>query len=94
MAAGIATFREVLTRANYTLIKKLSNKLVEGYKKTIAKVDLQGYIASAGANGALMLYPKEIHNLSRLAAGRCGFVAALLVRHGKSRRDGAAVLVG
>ncbi len=62
MAAGIATFREVLTRANYTLIKKLSNKLVEGYKKTIAKVDLQGYIASAGANGALMLYPKEIHN--------------------------------
>ncbi|MFY9662252.1 MAG: aminotransferase class III-fold pyridoxal phosphate-dependent enzyme, partial [Terriglobales bacterium] len=62
MAAGIATFREVLTRANYTLIEKLSNKLVEGYKKTIAKVDLQGYIASAGANGALMLYPKEIHN--------------------------------
>jgi len=37
MAAGIATFREVLTRANYTLIDKLSNKLVEGYKKTVAK---------------------------------------------------------
>ena len=30
--------------------------------KTIAKVGLQGYIASAGANGALMLYPKEIRN--------------------------------
>jgi glutamate-1-semialdehyde 2,1-aminomutase len=62
MAAGIATFREVLTRANYTQIEKLSNKLVDGYKKTVAKVGLQGYIASAGANGALMLYPKEIRN--------------------------------
>jgi glutamate-1-semialdehyde 2,1-aminomutase len=62
MAAGIATFREVLTRANYTKIEKLSNKLVDGYKNTIAKVGLQGYIASAGANGALMLYPKEIRN--------------------------------
>src|SRR6202158_5949716 len=62
MAAGIATFREVHTRANYTKIDKLSNKLVDGYEKTVAKVGLQGYIASAGANGALMLYPKEIRN--------------------------------
>ena len=62
MAAGLATFREVLTRANYSQIEKLSNKLVEGYKKIVAKVGLQGYIASAGANGALMLYPKEIRN--------------------------------
>src|SRR5260370_31334912 len=55
MAAGIATFREVLTRANYTHIEKLSNKLLDGYKKTVAKAGLQGDIASAGANGALML---------------------------------------
>src|SRR5208283_1015058 len=62
MAAGIATFREVLTRANYTLIEKLEKKLVDGYRKTIAKVGLQAYIASAGANGVLMLYPQEIKN--------------------------------
>ena len=62
MAAGLATFREVLTRANYTLIEKLSKRLVEGYNKTVAKVGLQGYIVSVGANGALMLYPKEIQN--------------------------------
>jgi glutamate-1-semialdehyde 2,1-aminomutase len=62
MAAGLATFREVLTRPNYTHIEKLSNKLVDGYRKIIAKAGLQGYIASAGANGALMLYPKEIRN--------------------------------
>ena len=62
MAAGLATFREVLTRANYAHVEKLSNRLMGGYKKTIAKVGLQSYIASAGANGALMLYPKEIRN--------------------------------
>jgi glutamate-1-semialdehyde 2,1-aminomutase len=62
MAAGLATFREVLTRANYAHVNKLSQKLNAGYRKTIAKVGLQAYIASAGANGALMLYPKEIRN--------------------------------
>ena len=62
MAAGLATFREVLTRANYTHVDKLSKKLADGYRKIIAKVGLQAYIMQAGANGALMLYPKEIVN--------------------------------
>jgi glutamate-1-semialdehyde 2,1-aminomutase len=60
MAAGLATFREVLTRDNYTHVEQLSNRLVGGYKKTIAKAGLQGYVASAGANGVLMLYPQEV----------------------------------
>jgi glutamate-1-semialdehyde 2,1-aminomutase len=62
MAAGLATFREVLTQDNYTHVDKLSEMLTEGYRKTVAKVGLQAYIASAGANGALMLYAKEIKN--------------------------------
>ena len=62
MAAGLATFRHVLTRENYTNVDRLSKKLADGYRKTIAKVGLQAYIAQAGANGALMLYPKEIVN--------------------------------
>jgi glutamate-1-semialdehyde 2,1-aminomutase len=62
MAAGLATFREVLTRENYANVERLSLKLADGYRKTIAKVGLQAYIAQAGANGALMLYPKEIVN--------------------------------
>jgi glutamate-1-semialdehyde 2,1-aminomutase len=62
MAAGLATFREVLTRENYAHVDKLSKKLADGYRKTIAKVGLQAYIAAAGANGALMLYPQEIRN--------------------------------
>jgi len=62
MAAGLATFAEVLTRENYAHVDKLSKKLVDGYKKIITKVGLQAYIAQAGANGALMLYPQEIRN--------------------------------
>ena len=60
MAAGLATFREVLTRENYAHVDKLSKKLVAGYRKTVAKTGLQAYVAEAGANGVLMLYPKEI----------------------------------
>ncbi len=62
MAAGLATFREVLTRENYAHVDKLSQKLADGYKKIVSKVGLQGYIVSAGVNGALMLYPQEIRN--------------------------------
>ena len=62
MAAGLATFREVLTRENYAKVDKLSKKLTDGYRKIVAKSGLQAYVASAGVNGALMLYPKEIRN--------------------------------
>jgi glutamate-1-semialdehyde 2,1-aminomutase len=62
MAAGLATFREVLTRDNYARVEKLGKKLSDGYREIVAKVSLEAYIISAGANGALMLYPKEIHN--------------------------------
>ena len=62
MAAGLATFRSVLTRANYTHVEKLERKLTVGYREIVAKSGLQGYIISAGANGALMLYPNEIRN--------------------------------
>ena len=62
MAAGLATFREVLTRENYAHVEKLSKKLSDGYREIIAKTGLQAYIVSAGANGALMLYASEIRN--------------------------------
>ena len=62
MAAGLATFREVLTRENYAHVDKLSSKLAEGYRKLVSKVGLQAYVVSAGVNGALMLYPREIRN--------------------------------
>src|SRR5437763_3057963 len=62
MAAGLATFREVLTRENYTHVDKLSQKLSDGYRKIVNKSGLQAYMASAGANGALMQYPQEMRN--------------------------------
>jgi len=62
MAAGLATFREVLTRENYTHVERLSQKLTEGYRSIVKKSGLKAYVASAGANGALMLYPAEIKN--------------------------------
>ena len=62
MAAGLATFREVLTRENYAHVGKLSKKLAEGYRAIVKKSGLKAYVASAGANGALMLYPEEIRN--------------------------------
>src|SRR5947199_4891827 len=62
MAAGLATFRNVLTRENYAHVEKLERKLTDGYREIVGKAGLQGYIISAGANGALMLYPSEIRN--------------------------------
>ena len=62
MAAGLATFHDVLTRENYTHVEKLSKKLTDGYRQIVAKSGLQAYIISAGANGALMLYPSEVRN--------------------------------
>ena len=62
MAAGLATFRDILTRENYAHVEKVSKKLVDGYRRIIGKVGLQGYVAFAGANGALMFAPQEIRN--------------------------------
>ena len=42
MAAGLATFREVLTRENYAHVGNLSKKLTEGYRAIIRKSGLQG----------------------------------------------------
>jgi glutamate-1-semialdehyde 2,1-aminomutase len=62
MAAGLATFREVLTRKNYEHVNRLNEKLVAGYKKEIGNTGLEAYIVNAGANGALMFFPKPIRN--------------------------------
>lgn len=62
MAAGLATFREVLTRENYEHVDRLSKRLAEGYRTILTKAGLKAYVAQAGVNGALMLYPEEIRN--------------------------------
>jgi glutamate-1-semialdehyde 2,1-aminomutase len=62
MAAGLATFREVLTPAAYEHINRLNQKLVDGHNLVIKKTGLTAYCIGAGGNGALMLYPMAIHD--------------------------------
>ncbi len=62
MAAGLATLREVLTPSAYEHVNRLNRRLVEGYQRTAEKAGLSAYTIGAGANGALMLYPKPIRN--------------------------------
>jgi glutamate-1-semialdehyde 2,1-aminomutase len=62
MAAGLATFREVLTRDAYAHVTKLNKRLVEGYNRELKSSGLEAYLVSAGANGALMFFDKPIRN--------------------------------
>jgi glutamate-1-semialdehyde 2,1-aminomutase len=62
MAAGLATFHHVLTPEGYAHISKISDALVEGYKQIVKKNGIEGYVESAGANGALLFYAKKIRN--------------------------------
>jgi glutamate-1-semialdehyde 2,1-aminomutase len=62
MAAGLATFREVLTPAAYERVNRLNKRLLDGYNKEISKTGLNAYVVGAGSNGALMFFPKPIHN--------------------------------
>ncbi len=62
MAAGLATFREVLTPAAYEHVNRLNKMLVDGYKKIVDKSGLNAYVIGAGSNGALMFCEKPIHN--------------------------------
>jgi len=62
MAAGLATFREVLTPASYEHIDKIGQKLLAGYRKIVASTGLTAYVDGAGANGALMFYPNRVRN--------------------------------
>ena len=94
MAAGIATFREVLTPEGYAHIDKIGDVLVEGYKQIVKKTGIEGYVESAGSNGALLFYAKKIRNYREWLDGGHRPVEALLVRHGQPWRDAAAVSGG
>ena len=46
MAAGLATFREVLTRANYEHVDHLNERLVDGYHQSSRRL-ASGVLARA-----------------------------------------------
>ncbi|MGA7918570.1 MAG: glutamate-1-semialdehyde 2,1-aminomutase [Candidatus Acidiferrales bacterium] len=62
MAAGIATFREVLTKDAYGHVTRLNKKLLDGYRKELNKTGLNAYVVGAGSNGSLMFAEKPIRN--------------------------------
>jgi glutamate-1-semialdehyde 2,1-aminomutase len=62
VAAGLATFREVLTPAGYEHVGKISDALVDGYNQILKTTSIEAYVESAGANGALLFYPKRVRN--------------------------------
>ena len=63
MAAGLATFRDVLTPAAYQHVTRLNDRLVKGYGEQIARTGLSAYVVGAGSNGSLMFAPKPIRAL-------------------------------
>jgi glutamate-1-semialdehyde 2,1-aminomutase len=62
MAAGLATFREVLTHAAYEHVTTLNKKLLDGYQTQLDKTGLEAYMVGAGCNGSLMFCAKPIKN--------------------------------
>ncbi len=62
MAAGLATFREVLTPKAYEHINRLNAKLVDGCKQIIKSSGLTAYSTGVGANGAVLLYSRPVRN--------------------------------
>ena len=62
MAAGLAMFREVLTRDAYQYVDRLNRKLLDGYQRILRASGLKAYVVGAGANGVLMFRGSTVRN--------------------------------
>ena len=62
MAAGLATFREVLTRDAYQHVDRLNKKLLSGYQRITERSGLKATVVGAGANGVLLFRPAALRN--------------------------------
>jgi len=62
MSAGLATSAKSSREKTTRTWANSAKKLTEDYRAIVKKSGLQAYVASAGVNGALMLYPQEIRN--------------------------------
>ena len=93
MAAGLATFREVLTRDDYAHVEKLSHNLVNGYHEILEGTASMLTSHPPAPTARSCYLPRES---ATTATGLSGYgpLEALLVRHGEPRRHGATLLVG
>ena len=62
VAAGIATLRDVLTKAVYPPLFALNQRLAEGYHASIRRHNIRGCVQTAGVNGAVFFTPGPVHN--------------------------------
>jgi glutamate-1-semialdehyde 2,1-aminomutase len=62
MAAGLAMFREVLTREAYQYVDRLNKKLLGAYQRITESSGLKAYVVGAGANGVLMFRASTVRN--------------------------------
>ncbi|HMD31702.1 MAG TPA: aminotransferase class III-fold pyridoxal phosphate-dependent enzyme, partial [Candidatus Acidoferrales bacterium] len=62
MAAGLATFREVLTLDAYQHVDRLNKRLLEAYQRLLDGTGLKAYMAGAGANGVIMFRATTVRN--------------------------------
>jgi len=62
MAAGLATFREVLTRQAYQHVDRLNKKLLGAYQRVTQNCGLKATVVGAGANGVLLFRAAPLRN--------------------------------
>ena len=51
IAAGLAALRDVLTADKYEGMRKLSDKLADGYREILGAAAITGMVTNAGING-------------------------------------------
>ncbi len=62
MAAGLATFREVLTREAYQHVDRLNKKLLGAYQRVLESCRLKACVVGAGANGVILFRATPLRN--------------------------------
>ncbi len=94
MAAGLATFREVLDSRELCARRQAEQKIGRGISQDGCQVGSSGLHRQRRRQRCVDALSQGDSQLPRLDDGRHRSVAPLLVRHGESRRHAAAVLVG
>jgi glutamate-1-semialdehyde 2,1-aminomutase len=62
MAAGLATFREVLTREAYQHVDRLNKKLLAAYGRAVGSSGLIACVVGAGASGVILFRASPVRN--------------------------------
>jgi glutamate-1-semialdehyde 2,1-aminomutase len=62
VAAGLAALRDVLTADTYPIMRSLSDRLADGYRKILSAAGLPALVTNAGVNGAVTFGVNSVSN--------------------------------